>query len=179
LVPKIPPPFKAEIVPVPTSNTVNRDTVNAAVTRVLGNPKVPEPNYGPAEPPPGRDAEITATLKSLSEQILIGVAETNQAILRLTANVASLEARQTITAQEWETVSNERSQLRAKYNSTTILLIRQFNSTFDAAPKDIQQAFAAANKRLALDTRDLVTNATALNTRIKELAKKIEDTGGE
>jgi len=179
LAPKIPPAFKAETVPVPTANTVNRDTVNAAVTRVLGNPKVPEPNYGPAEPPPGRDDEITATLKSLSEQILIGVAETNQAILRLTANVASLESRQTITAQEWEVVSNERSQLRAKYNSTTILLLRQFNSTFDAAPKNIQQAFAAASKRLGLDTRDLVTNATALNTRIKELAKKIQDAGGE
>jgi hypothetical protein len=176
---KIPPAFKAEVTPEPAADTVNRETVNAAVTRVLGNPKVPEPNYGPVAPPPGRDDEITATLKSLSEQILIGVAETNQAILRLTANVASLESRQTITAQEWEAVSNERSQLRAKYNSTTILLIRQFNSTFDAAPKNIQQAFAAASKRLGLDTRDLVTNNTALNTRIKELAKKIQDVGGE
>ncbi len=176
---KIPPEFKAETVPVPTANTVNRDTVNAAVTRVLGNPKIPAPNYGPAEPVPGQDEETTATLKSLSTQITEGVATTNQAAIRLLGNVASLESRQTITAQEWEAVSNERSQVRAKYNSTIIPLIRQFNTLFDSAPKDINEAFAATAKRLGAETRELVTNAVALNTRIAELAKKIEDGGGE
>jgi hypothetical protein len=176
---KIPPEFKAETVPVPTANTVNRDTVNAAITRVLGNPKIPAPNYGPAEPVPGQDEETTATLKSLSTQITEGVATTIEAITRLTANVASLESRQTITAQEWEAVSNERSQVRAKYNSTIIPLIRQFNTLFDSAPKDVNQAFAATSKRLGTETRQLVTNAVALNTRIAELAKKIEDGGGE
>ena len=176
---KIPPIFKAETVPVPTANTVNRDTVNAAVTRVLGNPKIPAPNYGPAEPVPGQDEETTATLKSLSTQITEGVATTNQAAIRLLGNVASLESRQTITAQEWEAVSNERSQVREKYNSTVLPLIRQFNTLFDSAPKDINQAFAATAKRLGAETRELVTNAVALNTRIKELAKKIEDGGGE
>ena len=176
---KIPPEFKAETVPVPTANTVNRDTVNAAITRVLGNPKIPAPNYGPAEPVPGQDEETTATLKSLSTQITEGVATTNQAITRLTANVASLESRQTITAQEWEAVSNERSQVRAKYNSTIIPLIRQFNTLFDSAPKDVNEAFAATSKRLGTETRQLVTNAVALNTRTAELAKKIEDAGGE
>lgn len=176
---KIPPEFKAETVPVPTANTVNRDTVNAAITRVLGNPKIPAPNYGPAEPVPGQDEETTATLKSLSTQITEGVATTNQAAIRLLGNVASLESRQTITAQEWEAVSNERSQVRAKYNSTIIPLIRQFNTLFDSAPKDINEAFAATAKRLGAETRELVTNAVALNTRIAELAKKIEDGSGE
>lgn len=176
---KIPPEFKAETVPVPTANTVNRDTVNAAITRVLGNPKIPAPNYGPAEPVPGQDEETNAELKRLSTLISEGVATTIEAITRLTANVASLESRQTITAQEWEAVSNERSQVRAKYNSTIIPSIRQFNTLFDAAPKDINQAFAATSKRLGAETQQLVTNAVALNTRIAELAKKIEDGGGE
>jgi hypothetical protein len=174
---KIPPEFKAETVPVPTANTVNRDTVNAAITRVLGNPKIPAPNYGPAEPVPGQDEETNAELKRLSTLISEGVATTIEAITRLTANVASLESRQTITAQEWEAVSNERSQVRAKYNSTIIPSIRQFNTLFDAAPEDINQAFAATSKRLGAETRQLVTNAVALNTRVAELAKKIESDG--
>lgn len=44
---KIPDAFKAEDIPVPASNTVNRETLDAAATRILGNPKIPTPNYGP------------------------------------------------------------------------------------------------------------------------------------
>jgi hypothetical protein len=176
---KIPPEFKAETVPVPTANTVNRDTVNAAVARVLGNPKIPEPNYGPLERPPGLDAEVTAALTKASEAITKGVAETNQAILRLTANVASLESRQTITAQEWETVNNERVQVGAKYNTTILPVRRSFNSLLDSTIKSIQQEFAAINKRLGNEIQELITNAIALKTRVNELAKKIEDGGGE
>jgi hypothetical protein len=44
---KIPEQFKAEIVPEPATDTVNRATLDAAITRIIGNDKVPEPNYGP------------------------------------------------------------------------------------------------------------------------------------
>jgi len=176
---KIPPAFKAEITPVPSADTVNRDTVNAAVTRVLGNPKVPEPNYGPLERPPGLDAEVTAALTKASTAITEGIATTNQAILRLTANVASLESRQTITAQEWEVINNERVQVGAKYNTTILPVRRSFNSLLDATTKSIQQEFAAINKQLGNEIQELVTNANALKTRVNELAKKIQDGGGE
>jgi hypothetical protein len=44
---KIPAAFKAEVVPEPTADTVNRETVTGAVTRILGNPKIPAPNFAP------------------------------------------------------------------------------------------------------------------------------------
>jgi hypothetical protein len=179
LVPKLPPAFKAETVPVPAANTVNRDTVNAAVTRVLGNPKVPEPNYGPPARSSAIDAEIASSLTSASERIAEDLATTGQAFTRLTANVASLESRQTITAQEWEVVSNERAQVAGTYNSRTAPLIGAFNRLFDVAPKDIQQEFAAINKQLEQQIRELLTNAVGLRNRINELAKKIQDGGGE
>jgi len=178
-VPKLPPAFKAETVPVPTANTVNRDTVNAAVTRVLGNPKVPEPNYGPPARSSAIDAEIASSLTSASERIAENLTTTGQELTRLTANVASLESRQTITAQEWEVVSNERAQVAATYNSRTAPLIGAFNRLFDVAPKDIQQEFAAISKQIELQTRELITNAVGLRNRINELAKKIQDGGGE
>jgi hypothetical protein len=42
---KIPEPFKAETVPPVAENTVNRDTLNAAASRVTGNPKIPAVAY--------------------------------------------------------------------------------------------------------------------------------------
>lgn len=44
---KVPDAFKEQEVPVPASDTVNRDTLNAATNRILGNPKIPSPNFGP------------------------------------------------------------------------------------------------------------------------------------
>lgn len=45
---KIPEPFKEETVPVPASDTTNRETLNAAANRIIGNSKIPAPNYGPS-----------------------------------------------------------------------------------------------------------------------------------
>lgn len=42
---KVPEPFKAEVVPPVAENTVNRDTLNAAASRVTGNPKIPTVAY--------------------------------------------------------------------------------------------------------------------------------------
>ena len=43
---KIPDAFKAIEIPIPAIDTVNRSTLNAAVGRIIGNDKVPIPNYG-------------------------------------------------------------------------------------------------------------------------------------
>lgn len=43
---KIPEAFKEIDLPIPANNTVNRETLNAAVGRIVGNDKVPIPNYG-------------------------------------------------------------------------------------------------------------------------------------
>lgn len=40
--------FKETDFPIPAELTVNRDTLDAATTRVLGNSKIPVPNYGPS-----------------------------------------------------------------------------------------------------------------------------------
>lgn len=44
---KLPDVFKEETVPVPAVATVARDTVNAATDRILGNNKIPTPNFVP------------------------------------------------------------------------------------------------------------------------------------
>ena len=42
----LPEPFKEEEIPQPAADTANRATVDAATTRILGNPKIPVPNFG-------------------------------------------------------------------------------------------------------------------------------------
>lgn len=44
---KIPAIFKAETTPKPAADTTNRETLNAAANRILGNDKIPKSNYGP------------------------------------------------------------------------------------------------------------------------------------
>lgn len=46
---KIPAEFKAEIVPEVSGDTVNRDTVTGALTRILGDAKIPVPNFSSLE----------------------------------------------------------------------------------------------------------------------------------
>lgn len=46
---KIPTEFKAEVMPIPAANTTNRATLDAATKRIIGNSKVPTPDYGPPD----------------------------------------------------------------------------------------------------------------------------------
>ena len=171
---KIPPEFKAETVPVPAANTVNRDTVTAAVTRVLGNPKIPAPNYGPAEPVPGRDEEITATIQRLATELGALIATTNQELTALNGNIAALESRQTITDAEWEAVNSERVALSKRFNPVAVPLNAEFAEAVNAASEDTRKAYTPLINRIRNALRELVTTAVAAKTRVNELSKKRE-----
>lgn len=43
----LPEPFKEQEIPEPATDTANRATVDAATNRVIGDPKIPSPNFGP------------------------------------------------------------------------------------------------------------------------------------
>jgi hypothetical protein len=182
LVKKIPPAFKAEQIPIPTANTVNRDTVTAAVTRVLGNPKIPEPNYGPAEPPPGRDDELTETIKRVATELAALIASTDQKLNTLNANIASLEGRQTITEAEWQAVNQERLAITGEYNPVVVPLNSQLTEAINAVSEDVRTAYTPVVNRVRTGLQELVSKAVAAKTRVNELSKKIEsppDNSGE
>lgn len=60
--------MKQEIVPIPAVDTVDRDTLNAAASRVVGNPKVPVVSYT-GKPRLANASELAATLANLTAQI--------------------------------------------------------------------------------------------------------------
>ena len=59
---KVDDDMKAEITPLPAENTVDRQTVNAASKRIVGNDKVPEFSYG-AQPPNARSTVLALESK--------------------------------------------------------------------------------------------------------------------
>jgi hypothetical protein len=171
---KIPPEFKAETVPVPTANTVNRDTVNAAITRVLGNPKIPAPNYGPAEPPPGTAASQISRITELITAADAFVAEIEPKFRTLGANISTLLSRQTITDAEWEAVAAEQGAIVDEFNRRRLGIIGPLNEAFDNSLVEAQRATAAP--RLAFNKRlqTLLASNSAAKTLITELSKKIQ-----
>ncbi len=171
---KIPPAFKAIVTPVPAADTVNRDTVNAASARVVGNPKVPEPNYGPVKPNPGRDAEITAEITRLATEIADLAAKTNGQLTALDANISALESQQIITDAQWEAVSAERISISKGYNPTVVPLNASFIETFNSASEDTRQAYQPVATRIRNALQEIVTIAVAAKNRINELSKKRE-----
>lgn len=174
LVKKIPPEFKAEVIPIPTANTVNRDTVTAAVTRVLGNPKIPEPNYGPPEPPPGRDQEITETIKRVATELAALIASTDQELNALNANIASLEAQQTITDAEWQFLNAERVDISKRYNPVAVPLNASLTEAINTASEETRKAYTPVVNRVRNGLQEIVSKAVAAKTRVNELSKKIE-----
>ena len=174
LVKKIPPVFKAETIPIPAADTVNRDTVTAAVTRVLGNPKIPEPNYGPVVPDTAREDQIVADIKRLATEIAALIASTDQELNALNANIASLEGRQTITDQEWNAVNAERLDISKRYNPVVPPLNASLTDAINSASEDTRKAYIPVVNRIRTGLQEIVSKAVAAKTRVNELSKKRE-----
>jgi hypothetical protein len=169
---KIPPAFKAEVTPEPAADTVNRDTVNAASARVVGNPKVPEPNYGPTKPNPGADALFEAAIKEQATAIAEILATTEREIATLSANLSSLEARETITDAQWEAADAERQAIRDKYNSTGAIAIGTLRETYNSASTAVKTAYKPVLDRITKTAQSIVFEAVQAKSRLNQLAKK-------
>jgi hypothetical protein len=170
---KIPPAFKAEVTPEPAGDTVNRDTVNAASARVVGNPKVPEPNYGPTKPNPGADAQAEAAIKDQATAIAASLAAIEKEIATLDLNVTSLESRETITDAQYDAVLAERQALVEKYNNSTAKDIGALREVYNSASASVKTAYKPVLDRItkiALDS--IVAPAVELKRRLNELSKK-------
>jgi hypothetical protein len=169
---KIPAPFKAEITPAPSADTVNRDTVNAASARVVGNPKVPEPNYGPAKPDPGADSQAETAIKEQATAIAAQLAVSEKEFATLDANLSVLESQQTITDAQWEAVDAERLAARDKYNNTVSPAIGALREIYNGASPAVKTAYKPVIDRIVKFAQDIVFTAIQSKSRINQLANK-------
>lgn len=190
---KIPEVFKTQITPTPAENTTNRETVTAATTRVLGNDKIPPPTYTKQDSDPvtgskrdaitaGFDASITAleTSNNLFENVL--------------GNVQVLENQQVITQQQFDSVANEWKASALYADNARKNIIDPAFALYEAAVSSyspslaersvsligvrnstspVRLQFYQLTSEINSAQRVLLIRATGLQTRIKELKKRI------
>lgn len=113
---KIPTAFKQQDIPVPKSDTVNRATLNAASTRVVGDDKIPVPSYT-AKANTGTASDYITQVTAFFNDWL---SPTEQKFAALDPKIAALENQQTITQSQYNALNSERDAIRNYYNINAI-----------------------------------------------------------
>jgi hypothetical protein len=168
---KIPPAFKEVEIPEPKSNTVNRDTVNAASNRVVGNDKVPEPNYGPPTPPDtaAQGADIKAKIDAFAD---LGDKVTG-AFGIVDKKIDVLAAKQTITQAEWDAVWAELTAARYIYNDSRANIVGPLFESYDRASPQVQAAYRKSIQIAQQYIDQLTSFSTGARSRMNLIASKI------
>ena len=169
---KIPPAFKEIEIPEPKSNTVNRDTVNAASTRVVGNDKVPEPNYGPPTPPDTatQGAEIKAKVDAFAD---LGDKVT-AAFGVVDKKIDALAAQQVVTQAQWNAVWDELTTARYIYNDSRTTIIAPLFESYERASPQVQTAYKKTIQIARDYIQQLASFSTTAKSRMNIIASNIQ-----
>jgi hypothetical protein len=175
---KIPTEFKQQDIPEPAANTVNRATLDAASTRVIGDDKVPPPNYGPTE----TKLENQADVEDYADKAVIYINQylnpAGRALFQLDAKLSALENQQTITPAEFSAVDNEYQQIRDTFNSSvrveaSVQYLEAFNKLTRVQRGNVNQ-LPTGPKNVQAKQALLIENSNKTRQRITQLKLKIE-----
>jgi hypothetical protein len=176
---KIPTEFKQQDIPIPANNTVSRGTVDAASSRVIGDEKVPAPNYGPAnvtENQADGEAYVNKSVQLLNGYI-------NPAGISLEAiktKVAALANQQTITQAEYDAINNEFQTTRQTYNSGGPALAGEVINLYDRLTKSQKRVVDGALNnpvRITSLVQYNVQQSKEIKDQLYQLSLKIEGRG--
>ena len=165
---KIPPAVKLEEVPVVASATVNRETVTAATGRVLGNEKIPPPEYGPR---PESGTTVNDIIESFNKvNALISSVFTK--LQDIETQLIALEAQPTVTEAEWDLVNGQYQIVRAEFNNSTV---RADGFTlYRSAPIDVQNTTKTLYNILVDRVNNLLEFNLKIKARLAALKQKIQ-----
>jgi hypothetical protein len=176
---KIPTEFKQEAIPVPAANTVNRSTVDAASTRVIGDEKVPAPNYGPRVVT-DYQADGESFVNKATTLINKFINPAGRAYQAIDSKLSALENQQSITSTAWEAIDNEFQQAKSAYNSGGPTLAAEVFSLYDRLGPTQQQvtlsSYTSPTKINGLITY-ITSEAAKIKERLSQLRLKIESPG--
>lgn len=114
---KIPAEFKQQDIPVPVNNTVNRATVDAASTRVIGDDKVPVPNYGAKADVVANQADVEDYINKAFTYINQYLNPAGRGLQTVDDKLTALENQQTITPATFSAINGEYNQVKQAFNS--------------------------------------------------------------
>ena len=173
---KIPTAFKEQDIPVPKSDTVNRATLDAASTRVVGDPKVPTPSYT-AKTNTGIASDYTTQATAFLNDLFIPAGQKIEAI---NPKIAALENQQTITQAQYDAINSERDAALNNYVINVVpngsALIELYNAlpiTEQAIIKDTELSVSA----ITIKIQAIQALSTQQKERLYALSLKIEGRG--
>lgn len=167
---KLPTAFKQQETPVPAADTVSRGTVDAASSRVLGNDKVPAPNYGPKEVVENQ-ADIDAWVEKSSELLNQSINVYGREQEAIKSKLSALENQQSISQQAYDAINNEYLNARQKYNSKAPGL--------GSEVQGIYRRLTTAQKKVVDGFPNSLTKLISLNSYISEQGKLIRERLGQ
>ena len=173
---KIPTAFKEQDIPVPKSDTVNRATLDAASTRVVGDPKVPVPSYT-ARASTGTAQDYIDKATIFFNDLLNPLIQKLQA---LAPKFAALENQQTITQAQYSALNSERDAIRNNYNINGVPKATELVEIYNSLGAEDQATVKSSEFSINILTQK-VQDAAAFSTSQKErlyaLQSKIEGRG--
>jgi hypothetical protein len=173
---KIPTAFKEQDVPVPKIDTVNRATLDAASTRVVGDPKVPTPSYTAKAGTGTASVYISQVTAYFNEYLDPAI----QKFESLNSKFAALENQQTITQAQYDALNAERDAIRNNYDINGLPKVTALIDLYNSLPASEQATIKGTEYSVSVITAK-VQEAAAFSASQKErlyaLSLKIEGRG--
>jgi hypothetical protein len=176
---KLPTAFKQQETPVPAVDTVSRGTVDAASSRVLGNDKVPAPNYGPREAVENQadiDAWVEKSFTLLNQYINV----LGRAYQAIDSKLSALANQQSISQQAYDAINNEYQTARDNYNARGPALASEAFGIYNRllpAQKKVIEGYPNSPVKLVSLVSYINEQSKSIRERIGQLALKIEGRG--
>ena len=173
---KIPTEFKQQDIPVPKIDTVNRATLDAASTRVVGDPKIPTPSYSAKAPSGSAQNYIDKATIFFNDYLNPSV----QKFQALDPKFAALENQQTITQAQYDALNSERDAIRNNYNVNGLPKAKELVEIYNNLDAEGQKTIRASEFSINILTTKIQA-AAAFSAQQKErlyaLSQKIEGRG--
>jgi hypothetical protein len=180
---KIPTAFKQQDVPKPAADTVGRATVDAASNRVLGDDKIPTPDYSGSYYALSSEQRTQAlsTYQAALKELVTLILKTKTAFDSVYQKINALTNQQTITQQQYDAVAEEKAQARkGLFESGIQQLIDTASNEWNKLSLEAQMnvdpsyKFSIVNKEL----QKIANNNIALGQLLTDVLKpKIEGPG--
>lgn len=161
------PPVLQETKPEGAVDTVNRATVNAAASRVVGDPKVPKLDYG------GGDVDVTVFDEDAKNYIENIVGPGNEILDQIENQLNELITQPSITQAQYDSVKALYDKGRDLFNVTGQALLTKLDAQWNKLPSALKKPRNELVEKINKIRRDLVSRAIFVNDALKELKAKI------
>lgn len=173
---KIPTAFKQQDIPIPKIDTVNRATLDAAASRVVGDPKIPTPDYGAKAP----SKTIQDYIDKITAYLNDWFNPAGQKLAALEPKFAALASQQTITQAEYDAINAERDAARNDYNINGIPKGKEAYALFGELTGEEQAKVKGTDqdpKVVTAKVQALIALSGQQKEKLLALSQKIEGRG--